>query len=57
MGWKIQILAFGQWLPANHKYYKTKEQAESAARILVREMLGGNTHLCRVISGGHDGFF
>jgi len=54
MGYKIMILAFGFWLPANNYYYATKEAAESVACSIIRNKLGGNEQLCKVINAGKN---
>lgn len=54
MSYKVMILAFGFWVPANHYYYGSKEKAENVRTMLVREKLAGNGHLCKVVKVGKD---
>ena len=52
MGYKIMIKAFGFWLPANHYYYNSEKAAQLQADHIIRNSLGGNSHLCKVVKAG-----
>jgi len=43
------LKAFGVKVPLNHKYYRTREAAELAAKRAARDMLAGNINLVEIV--------
>ena len=49
MSYKVLVCSFGLWLPATHKYFKTKQEAEKFRNRLVKYNLGGNIELTKIV--------
>ena len=49
MSYKILLKAFGIYVPYNHKYYRTLNEAQKVAERVTRDQLAGNTDLIKIV--------